>query len=1032
MSITTQRGMVGRSIDADTVHELVRRHAVTRPDALAVVHGAQHTSYWELDDLAAVYAAQLAALGLRRGDFLPVALPRGLRLVATVLGALRLGAAYALLDLAWPAERIKDVTGQLGADLLVTDTALPSVPVRTWSPPAQADPSAPRLLPVADVRPEDPCSVFFTSGSTGRPKGAVSPHRGTARLTGMETFGPDTVMPLACAQPWDMFSLEMWAPLMAGGTIVVSDEPYLSGPLIRDFRARHQLNTVWLTTSLFNMLVDEDVACFEGLGTVMAGGERLSPPHVRSFIAAHPEITLVNGFGPVETTVFCSTHRIRPADCDVDGGIPIGVPMPRTRIYVLDGERVCEVGEVGELCVAGDGLAVGYLGNDELTSLKFPAVRLLDRTERVYRTGDLGLRDTSGILHYRGRADRQLKIHGYRVEPGEVESAAGGLPGVGRCVVLARRGPGGQYTGMDAAVTAAGPDPVDTSAVLGELRTLLPAFSIPDRLVEVTAIPLTRNGKMDEAALRDLIDQAAPPPPATPGHQHADPAERAVAEVFGSVLGVPATRLDPRSTLVELGGTSLDAGRVSARLAEVLGRPVPPSQVFRTPTIRALAAAVTGPTAGLPAEAGPPAAVDFGLGGAAALSSMQRHMLVQNLVDPDDLTQHCVYGWRIEGRPNRPALRSALAYLHERHQYLGSVYILGQTAMARPGQAPVPGLSEFLVQTESEARTLLDRELGRPFQLQEGQVWRAVLAAVREVHVTLLGVAVHHIAFDGTSAAILADDLSRAYRAYLAGAIPDQPRAASLAEVAAAREAQARYADLPRQREYWRATMPGIAALDFPGGAESPSWRHSREVTSSLPSELCARVRVLAVRRAVSPFVVYLSAYQQALAALTGQRHFGIGIPVSQRSAQVLSDAVSLLINVVCLRLRTEPDSEPAAAIAQTARDVAAAFAAQDTPFDEVADIAGIRPVGHRLALCQNFFALQDHRPPILDLGHLRSSFFLPIHPDIPNEVFTEVWPQLDGSAQVVISYRPHEVSGGFCRELAAGYQARLERFTAP
>jgi mycobactin peptide synthetase MbtE len=493
-SIATSRNAAENSVGTGTVHELVCRHAALRPDAIAVVHGTQRITYAELCDLSAAYADLLAEQGVRKGDFLPVALPRCLRLVGVILGALRLGAAYALLDRTWPGERIRDVVAQLGAGLFVTDDELAGSPARIWSPPPADQRTAAngRLAsaPLAEVFPEDPCAVFFTSGSTGRPKGAVSPHSGTVRLVDEETFGPfgpHTVMAQAGAQPWDLFSLELWAPLMAGGTTVLIDEPYLSGPLIRELKARDGLNTVWLTTSLFNMVVDEDPGCFTGLGMVMVGGERLSPPHIRSFLAAHPEIPLINGFGPVETTIFCSTHRIRMADCDVDGGIPVGLPMPRTRVYVLDDERVCADGDVGELCVAGDGLATGYLGDAELTRRKFPTVRLNGRLERVYRTGDLGLRDTSGLLHYRGRADRQLKIRGQRVEPAEVENVVSGLPGVGRCVVLPRFGPGGECTGIDAAVTAANQAAVDPAVLLEQLRALLPAFSIPSRLM--SALP---------------------------------------------------------------------------------------------------------------------------------------------------------------------------------------------------------------------------------------------------------------------------------------------------------------------------------------------------------------------------------------------------------------------------------------------------------------------------------------------------------------------------------------------------------------
>ena len=1075
MTTTTQSRALSPGLGADTtapgtVHGLVARHAVATPDAIAVIHGSRRVTYRELDTRAAGYAAWLAGLGLRQGDFLPVALPRSLRLVGVILGALRLGAAYSLLDLSWPGERINNIVRPLRARLLVTEAPIGGLPVPSSSPPgwdacgkgalaAVGGPAGSESSPGhAVVRPQDPCSVFFTSGSTGRPKGAISPHSGTARLVDEGTFapfGPQTVMAQAGAQPWDAFNLEMWAPLMTGGTTVLVDEPYLGGPLVRELVAAHGLNTAWFTTSVFNMLVDEDPGCFAGLATALIGGERLSPPHVRAFLRRHPAVTLINGFGPVETTVFCSTRRIAPADCDQPGGIPVGVPVPRTAMFVLDGERPCADGEVGELCVAGDGLAIGYLCDKELTRRKFPTLLLDGRPQRVYRTGDLALRDQAGVFHFRGRADRQVKIRGHRVEPAEAETVISGLSGVGRCVVLPRRGPGGECTGLDACVTATAGVTLDTAELLRAARAALAPYQVPDRLVCVPAIPLTLTGKLDEAALRAVAGLAAAGE-VLPGARHtqagdvpdsrlralgddlADGRQRAragtladdrhdrlettVRRAFASVLGIAEGRLASGATIIELGGSSLDVGRIAARLGDALGRTVPLSQVFRTPTVAGLAAALSG----LPPDAQPAAAL-----AATALSSMQTAMLVQHVISPDDRGLHCVLGWRIEGRPDRAALRAAIACVHARHPYLNSVYELAASALAYPRQAPCPDLTELITDTEADARQALDRELARPYRLERGLVWRPVYVAVRRAHVTLLGIGVHHIAFDGTSAGIIAAEMSAAYNALRAGQEPRLPPAPSQADIAAARAAQARGADLPRQREYWKVALAGLQAIRYPGGAESPGWRPSGTVERELPAELAAAVRELAARQGVSPFAVYLSAYGQALSTLTGQRDLSVATPVSQRGATVLASAISYLVNIVCLRLQTGADASPAAAIAQAAARVSAALAAQDVPFDEVSTLAGRGQADQRLPELQNLFALQDQGAGTLELHGVRSESFRPRYPDIPGQVFTEIWPRSDGSAQLTITYQPAHVSGAFCEQLAARYLARLQAYRA-
>jgi amino acid adenylation domain-containing protein len=1001
-------------MENETVHGRVRAQALSTPDGTALVQGTRRVTYAELDRLAEGYAAQLAALGVRQGDFLPVRLPRSVRLVGVILGALRLGAAYALLDSAWPDERVHDELDQLRAKLFVTDVPSGSA-VPTWSPPESPDPAgAPDPVTVRDA---DPCAVFFTSGTTGRPKGAVSPHRGVIRLADPGSalpLGPDTVIAHTAAMPWDLFSFELWAPLMTGGTVVLIEEPYLSGNLIRALVARDGLNTTWATTTLFNMLVDEDPDCFCSLRTVMVGGERLSPPHVRAFLNAHPGIALINGYGPVEATVFASTRLIRPGDCDVEGGIPIGTPVPRTRAYVLDGERRCADGELGELCFAGDGLAIGYLGDPELTARKFPTLH----GERMYRTGDLGFRDAGGVLHYRGRIDRQLKVRGHRIEPVEVEAVLGRLPGIARAVVLPRLAPDGRCTGMLAFYVPTGP--TEPESLLARMRTLVPAYQVPDRLIQVERIPLLANGKLDPAALLAMVPEG---PSTVESRAAADPLTETVAGVVAAIVGLAPQRVPLDATLTALGASSLDAGRVAARLGDLLGRPVPLSQVFRTPTVASLAGWIR--DSGLSERAAEPDP-----DGPGALSGMQAYMFMEHVFDPDGLGYHCVFSWRIAGRPDRKALRYAVDYVHRRHPMLSSVYSLGDPPVAQPADLPAPPLREFLVETEEQARVLLGRELARPFRLEKGDVWQAVFVAVREAPVTLFGVAVHHVAFDGGSAAPLGADLAHAYRAFRAGTAPDQPPAPGPARIAAARDAHLRYVDLPAQREYWRRTVAGLPALVYPGPPDTvAAGPVAPMVERPLPAGLVRGLGELAVRYAVSPFVVYLTGYGQALAELTGQHDLGIGTSFNRRGHSVLAGAVACLIDVLCLRMRPRSGAPMAEAFAATAAVVSGAFAAQDVTVYEVARLLDTPAPPDRIPLFQNMFLFQDNVPALLALDGMDAQIFRPPYPGVPSEVVAEIWPAPDGTARLVIGYRPERVPGAFCEALADRYTALLEEY---
>lgn len=527
------------------IHEAVASQARVRPDATALVFEGRSVGYRTLDLAAEAYAVELGRLGVGPGQLVPVLLPRSPRLVAVILAVLKLGAAYAALDPKLPADRLRTVLGMLAPPVVVgpqptvnasagTDTESRTV----WSPPdeelseaavrapapgspeATATTTASAAAEATDAAA--PATVFFTSGTTGTPKGVLSPHRATTRLFGPDgfaDFGPGRVMAQAAPVSWDAFTLELWSMLTTGGTVVLVDSDYFLPDDLAELVRSTGLDTVWLTAALFNLFVDEDPDCFTGLRQVLTGGERLSAPHIRSFLARHPGITLLNGYGPVECCVFVTTHRIRPADCEAEYGIPLGTAVPGTAIHILDGAREVPPGALGEICVSGEGLADGYLGNERATAESFATFDPGTGPRRIYRTGDLGRLDGDGVLHFHGRADRQIKIAGHRVEPAETENAALRLPGIRECAVLPVAGGSGAFerlamfyteeplAGTEPPHGAAGGDggaAVEPDAVRKALSAVLPRAQVPDEVRRIASFPRTPNGKIDIAALLDL------------------------------------------------------------------------------------------------------------------------------------------------------------------------------------------------------------------------------------------------------------------------------------------------------------------------------------------------------------------------------------------------------------------------------------------------------------------------------------------------------------------------------------------------
>ncbi|MBV9821194.1 MAG: amino acid adenylation domain-containing protein [Actinobacteria bacterium] len=1040
-----------------TIHGRVAEQVARRGGATALCYPGGRLSYAELDRRSGRIASELRAAGVGPGTVVPVLLPPSPELAVALLAVLRCGAAYAALDLGWPPARIERIGSVLAGQLAIAGPVGPDLPWRraVLSPDGtlRVDPGpAPARLIEADGRA---AMVFFTSGSTGEPKAVLSPHRATLRLFDgctFATFDAGTVMAQIAAVPWDAFAMELWGPLVTGGTSALVTERPVTPASLRTVIAEHGVNTLFLTTSMFHLVVEEDVDAFASLHTLIAGGEKMSPSHAAAVLRRWPELRLVNGYGPVESAVFVLTRDVLPAD--TAGDIPLGRPVPHTDIVIMrrDGDfgRPCPDGEAGEICIAGDGLALGYLGNDALTADRFPTVLLDGRPRRLYRTGDLGSRDPDGTHHFRGRLDRQVKVRGNRVEPTEIEAAAAAVPGVRRSLVVPEYDANGNAVSLVLCYVGS-PEP---AAVGAALRGTLPGYAVPDRIHAVETFPLAATGKVDAAALlRSLPGSgatagAAPGSGATAGAAPvAEPATgddplAMVAAEAAALLRLPA--IDPSTSLFSLGATSLTAVRLCSRLSSRLGRPIPVSRFLHDPTVGGLARWLAG---GEPAPAPDEPAGDSEPG--AALTAMQSSFVLSHLRSGADTGNHCLLGWRIAGPVDQAALAGAVAEVHGRHGYLSGRYLLGEELRLLPGDAPPP-LETLTAAAERQATELLRDRLRKPFDLAAGEVWRAVLVDFGERERWLLGVAVHHAAFDGWSEHLLADELSRTYAGALGaasktganptsaaetdvdkteadkteadktGAGPDQP-VPTPDEVFRLLRELGSAADLDRQREYWRQALAGLPSMTWPADpSASPATGiedQQRVLEVVLADEVLAAAEAAARRHGTTLLSVLLAAVGDAVRAQTGQDDFGVGVPVSQRGSEELQRPIGCLIDTVCVRLRAGDDVPTA---------VESAIANADLPFAEVVRLLRPKRTG-RHPLYQVIAAVQDSPLPELELTGCRAEPLADTEVLWPDaELVVELFTAAGAPARLRVSRDPDRVDRPTFERLARDVHDRL------
>ncbi|MFL6137215.1 MAG: amino acid adenylation domain-containing protein [Frankiaceae bacterium] len=956
------------------LHELVAERAVAHPDAVALVDAGRQVSYAELDVAANRLAHVLLADGVRPGEVVGVLVDRDARLVVAVLAVLKAGAAYSLLDPRFPAERVAALLSAADARLLLTDpahaeAAHAAAPPTTRILDIHADVSGcPGTAPSVAVDPAEAACVMFTSGSTGRPKGVLTPHRAVvASLHGQDFVAGAGRAWLQCSPvSWDAFALELFGPLLAGGSCVLHPGHDIDPAVIAALVAAYRVDTLHASASLLNHLVDTHPDTFSGLRQVLTGGEAASAAHLGRLLTAQPRLVVVNGYSPVENTIFALTHRVTADECTQTGRpIPVGRPLPGKGVLVLDERlRPLPVGAVGEVYMTGAGLAHGYLGQPALTAQRFVANPYGPPGTRLYRTGDLARWGSDGALTLTGRTDEQVKIRGFRIEPAEVTAALTTHTAVRTGAVVVRTDGAGE-TSLVAYVVPEPGATLTTAALREHAVARLPQHLRPSAYVLLDALPLTATGKLDRAAL----------PAPTREEPNGDGAPRTAREeilcaLFAEVLRLPADRVGRDDDFFHLGGHSLLAARLAARARVALGAELGIGELFDSPTPASLARLLQGRA---PAR---PALVATSRPDRVPLSAAQARMWFLGELDGWTDAYHVVRTIGLDAPADPAALTAAIHDVVDRHESLRTVI---RVEDAQPWQHVLPPADHrpgLVVDLPADDASELAT---RPFDLATDPPIRAGLVPATDgAGVGRLMLVLHHVAADGWSMPVLLDDLATAYQARLDGRAPDwaplpvQYADYTLWQADLLGDASDPASLAATQLTHWTEALAGApATLDLPTDRVPGATATFRAdlVAVRLPRKVLADLSALAAARGATLFMVIHAALAALLTRLGAGEDIVIGTPVAGRGDAALDELVGFFVNTLVLRTDTSGDPAFAELLARVRAVDLAAFDHADLPFDHLVERLNPARSLSRHPLFQVMLTVQTEPEPTLHLG---------------------------------------------------------------
>jgi amino acid adenylation domain-containing protein/non-ribosomal peptide synthase protein (TIGR01720 family) len=968
-----------------TIHELFEEQAEQTPDATAVVFRDRNLTYGELNRRANQVAHYLRARGAGPDGLVGLCLDRSVEMLVGMIGILKTGCAYVPLDPCYPEDRLAAMLKDARVAVVLTEERFRRFFSALGATPICLDTHWPEISNYAEQNPPSKTTadnlayVIYTSGSTGKPKGVIVTHRGVVRLVknvNYANLSADEVFLQFAPISFDASTFEIWGSLLNGARLIVMPPGLTSLAELGAVLRQHKVTTLWLTAGLFQQMVDAQLESLRGLHQLLAGGDVLSVKHVEKVVQELQGCQLINGYGPTENTTFTCCYRAKSGE-RFNGSVPIGAPISRTEVYILDQRlELVPEGVTGSLYIGGDGLARGYLNDPAQTAERFiphPFSKALGA--RLYMTGDQARFLHDGVIEFLGRTDNQVKIRGYRIELGEIEAALGRHPGIRQCTALATDS-GAVDKSLVAYIIPRNETAPDAKELRAFLRTQLPDYMIPAQFVSLTEVRLTPNGKIDRRALPDpnlcLLN--------TEEHFVAPrtPVEERLAEIWSFLLKRDRTGI--HDNFFELGGHSLLATQVVSRIRQVFQIDLPLRALFESPTVASLGAQIQ--TARQEAETAPIVALprDTNL----PLSFAQRRLWFSNEYEVESAVYNTSLAVLIRGKLRVDSLVRALEALVMRHETLRTTFTVVE---GEPVQviAPRPELDLAMIDVselsqerrEEETRRIAQTEVRTPTDLSAQGPMRVRLVRLSEEAHALL-ITIHHIASDGWSFAVFARDLAALYEGFSSTSRPALPELpVQYADYAAWQRQKLISEVIEKHLAYWKQrleTAPPL--LDLPTDKPRPALqtRNGARQLITVPKRLTEGLNALSRQEGVTLFMTLLAAFQLLLSQYANQDDIVVGTDVANRDRVELEGLIGFFINNVVLRTDLSNDPTFSELLARVRETALEAYAHQEIPFEKVVEALKPKRNPSYTPLFQVLFTLQNTPQQALELPGLSVS----------------------------------------------------------